>query len=141
MRTSGLLSRDESASSDATTNSPAVSQSQSDKKGASADSKGAVTKDNKSEESNQSGLRNAEDVARLVWGFFGAAGGMVEEMMGAEDEVKLLRLRTRRNELVIVPGMSQVWCSGAVLRQGAHCPCATKLTLLCRLEVSSSSCT
>jgi dynein light chain roadblock-type len=108
VRTSGLLSRNESANSEATTNSPAISQSQSDTKTASSDSKGTTTKNTKSEESNQAGLRNAEDVARLVWGFFGTAGTMVEEMMGIEDEVKLLRLRTRRNELVIVPGMSQV---------------------------------
>jgi len=49
-------------------------------------------------------LKSAEDVARLVWGFFGAAGGMVEEMMGEKDEVRLLRVRTRRNEVVIYPG-------------------------------------
>ena len=50
------------------------------------------------------GLRSADDVARLVWTFFSSAGGMVEEMMGTEDEVKMLRLRTKRNELLIVPG-------------------------------------
>jgi len=54
--------------------------------------------------SGKGGLRNAEDVARLVWKLFSTAGETVDEMMGTEDEVKLLRLRTKRNELVIVPG-------------------------------------
>lgn len=49
-------------------------------------------------------MKDAEEVARMVWAFVGAAGTMVEGL-DAEDEVKLLRLRTRKNELVIVPGM------------------------------------
>jgi len=50
------------------------------------------------------GMKNAEEVARMVWGFVQAAGGLVEGLQGeGEDEVKLLRLRTRKNELVIVP--------------------------------------
>ena len=50
------------------------------------------------------GLKSAEDVARLVWGLFSSAGDFVDEMMGKEDEVRLLRLRMKRNEIVIVPG-------------------------------------
>lgn len=54
-------------------------------------------------------LRNADEVARAVWKFFSAAGGCVEEMVGkgqkeGEDEVRLLRMRLRRSELVVVPG-------------------------------------
>jgi len=60
-------------------------------------------------------LRSARDVATAVWTFFERAGTMVEEMMvtennGAEkssheeENIKLLRLRLRRMELVIVPG-------------------------------------
>jgi hypothetical protein len=41
----------------------------------------------------------------MVWSFLTAAGTLVDEL-DKEDEVKLLRLRTRKNELVIVPGMS-----------------------------------
>lgn len=52
-------------------------------------------------------IRNAEDIAALVMGFVKATGGMVQELNGVEDdELKLLRIRTKRNEIVIVPGMS-----------------------------------
>lgn len=54
-------------------------------------------------EGKQKGTRNAEDVARLVWNFVKGAGTTAEEMNGENDEVKLLRLRTKKNELVIVP--------------------------------------
>jgi hypothetical protein len=40
----------------------------------------------------------------MVWSFLTAAGTLVDEL-DKEDEVKLLRLRTKKNELVIVPGM------------------------------------
>ncbi|KAF2092492.1 hypothetical protein NA57DRAFT_50141 [Rhizodiscina lignyota] len=49
------------------------------------------------------GTQSAEDVARLVWTFVTAAGTMVEGLDGKDGEVKLLRVRTRKNELVIVP--------------------------------------
>lgn len=49
------------------------------------------------------GTRNADDVARLVWNFVKSAGEMTEELNGESDEVKLLRLRTKKNELVVVP--------------------------------------
>jgi dynein light chain roadblock-type len=51
----------------------------------------------------ESGIHSAEDVASLVWNFLKAAGSLVDEL-DIEDEVKLLRLRTKKNELVIVPG-------------------------------------
>lgn len=51
----------------------------------------------------ESGMRSAEDVARMVHGFIDAAGELVKNLE-EEDEVKLLRLRTKKNELVIVPG-------------------------------------
>jgi len=53
----------------------------------------------------ESGLQNAEDVASMVWAFLGSAGTLVERLDG-DDEVKLLRLRMRKNELVIIPGES-----------------------------------
>lgn len=52
----------------------------------------------------ETGMRSAEDVARMVYGFVEAAGELVKNLE-EEDEVKLLRLRTKKNELVIVPGM------------------------------------
>ncbi|KAK3330970.1 hypothetical protein B0H66DRAFT_83262 [Apodospora peruviana] len=44
----------------------------------------------------------AEELAAMVWHFVNAAGGLVEEL-DTEDELKLLRLRTKKQELVIVP--------------------------------------
>ena len=57
-------------------------------------------------ESEKRGTRKAEDIARLVWNFMQGVGTMIEELNGASDEAKLLRVRTKRNELVIVPGRS-----------------------------------
>jgi len=50
------------------------------------------------------GTRKIEDVAELVYTFVKSAGAMAEGLNGAGDETKLLRLRTKRNELVVVPG-------------------------------------
>lgn len=55
------------------------------------------------ESKKKKGTRNADDVARLVWNFVRSAGEMTEELNGESDEVKLLRLRTKKNEVVIVP--------------------------------------
>ncbi|KAH8882737.1 hypothetical protein GQ53DRAFT_665498, partial [Thozetella sp. PMI_491] len=46
--------------------------------------------------------QGAEELAAMVWNFVGTAGSLVEEL-DAEDELKLLRLRTKKQELVIVP--------------------------------------
>ena len=54
-------------------------------------------------EIKKKGTRNAEEVARLVWGFVKSAGSTIEELNGESDEAKLLRIRTKKNELVIVP--------------------------------------
>lgn len=48
-------------------------------------------------------MQSAEDVASMVWSFLSAAGTLVDGL-DKEDEVKLLRLRTKKNELVIIPG-------------------------------------
>lgn len=47
--------------------------------------------------------KNIEDVARAVFAFISAAGDLIEDM-DPEDDLRLLRLRTRKNEMVIVPG-------------------------------------
>jgi dynein light chain roadblock-type len=52
------------------------------------------------------GIHSAEDIASLVWSFLKAAGSLVDGL-NKEDEVKLLRLRTKKNELVIVLGTRQ----------------------------------
>ena len=48
---------------------------------------------------------SAEDIARMAFIFAAEAKAFTEGIDGS-DEVKLLRLRTRKNEIVIVPGMS-----------------------------------
>ena len=53
----------------------------------------------------QSGQKTAEDVAKMVFSFISSAGGLVSEL-DAGNEIQLLRLRTKKNEIVIVPGES-----------------------------------
>lgn len=52
---------------------------------------------------------SAEHVARMVFAFAAEAKAFTEGM-DELDEVKLLRLRTRKNEIVIFPGMSFTAC-------------------------------
>jgi len=95
VRTSGLISKSSSANPNSTL--PASGETASD----------SYTNGRK-----ESGIHSAEDVASLVWSFLKAAGSLVDELDN-DDEVKLLRLRTKKNELVIVPGMSKspTWSS------------------------------
>jgi dynein light chain roadblock-type len=90
IRTSGLIS--EGSANSSTTTLVASNESSGD----------SYTSDRK-----ESGIHNAEHVASLVWNFLKAADSLVDEL-GTEDGVKLLRLRTKKNELVIVPGMIKV---------------------------------
>jgi hypothetical protein len=87
VRTSGLISNSSSANPNSTL--PASTEN---------------TSEGYSNGRKESGIQSGEDVARMVWTFINAAGSMVEEL-DKEDEVKLLRLRTKKCELVIVPGM------------------------------------
>lgn len=68
-----------------------------------AEEGGSVPNGAPDEGKKKKGTRNADDVAKLVWNFVKSAGEMTEELNGESDEVKLLRLRTKKNELVIVP--------------------------------------
>lgn len=87
IRTSGLISKSSSANPNSTL--PAANDAVPD----------SYTNGRK-----ESGMHSAEDVASMVWSFLKAAGSLVDGL-DKEDEVKLLRLRTKKNELVIVPGM------------------------------------
>lgn len=87
VRTSGLISNSSSANPNSTLP-------------ASVDN----APDNYTNGRKESGIHSAEDVASMVWSFLGSAGKLVDGL-DKEDEVKLLRLRTKKNELVIVPGM------------------------------------
>ncbi|KAI3327025.1 hypothetical protein HD806DRAFT_531617 [Xylariaceae sp. AK1471] len=44
----------------------------------------------------------AQELASMVWSFMSSAGSLVDEI-DTEDELKLLRLRTKKQEFVIVP--------------------------------------
>lgn len=55
-------------------------------------------------EVKKKGTRKAEEVAQLVYKLVLSAGSMIEELNGESDEAKLLRVRTKKNELVVVPG-------------------------------------
>ncbi|KAI9817574.1 MAG: hypothetical protein M1827_001186 [Pycnora praestabilis] len=103
VRTSGLISSSASPNPDSTLpTSPSMNAMNHE---SSADSTNGVQepREGDREVGSAGGSRSAEEVAKMVWNFIGAAGGLVEGL-DAEDEVKLLRLRTRKNELVIVPG-------------------------------------
>lgn len=86
VRTTGLISNSSSANPNSTL--PASNETATD----------TYTNSKK-----ESGIHSAEDVASKVWAFLAAAGSLVEGLY-EEDEVKLLRLRTKKNELVIIPG-------------------------------------
>ncbi|KAH8907851.1 hypothetical protein BR93DRAFT_967719 [Coniochaeta sp. PMI_546] len=57
-----------------------------------------------SSESNAQGNESQAvvELAALVWNFVNNAGDLIHDL-DTEDELKLLRLRSRRQELVIVP--------------------------------------
>lgn len=86
VRTSGLISNSSSANPNSTL--PASTE---------------TTPDNYTNGKKENSIHSAEDVASKVWAFLTAAGSLVEGMY-EDDEVKLLRLRTKKNELVIIPG-------------------------------------
>jgi len=71
------------------------------------------------------GLNSAEDIARIVWNYVKATESMIKEL-NEDDDARLLRVRTKRNELVIVPGMAP--------SIGRAVQCVHKLTN-CRPEI------
>ncbi|KAF2149597.1 hypothetical protein K461DRAFT_231573 [Myriangium duriaei CBS 260.36] len=49
-------------------------------------------------------LKSVEKVARLVFEYVKSSAALAQQLNGTQDdELKLLRMRTRRNEFVIVP--------------------------------------
>ncbi|KAF2131078.1 hypothetical protein P153DRAFT_210628 [Dothidotthia symphoricarpi CBS 119687] len=63
---------------------------------------GEANADNYANTRKEGGLQSAEDVASMVWSFLNSAGDLLDGL-DKEDEVKLLRLRTKKKELVIIP--------------------------------------
>ncbi|KXL47357.1 hypothetical protein M433DRAFT_1192 [Acidomyces richmondensis BFW] len=100
VRTSGLYTADDLAGPDLTSASALVNGSTT----AESDSQ-LQLQPSPQQQQKKKGTRNAEEVAKLVWNFMKGAGTLVEELNGYSDEAKLLRLRTKKNELVIVPDM------------------------------------
>lgn len=90
MRTSGLIS--ESAKANPNSTLPASSDTALNSAAYGNEGKDAT-----------GGLSSAEGVAQMVYKFVQASGHLVEGLQ-PDDEVKLLRVRTKKNELVIVPG-------------------------------------
>lgn len=84
VRSSGLVARDESANTESTL--PASN---------------GLTDDR-----IDGAMPNAEHVAEIVWKFAKAAGDMLQELSNLpDDDVKLLRLRSKNKEYVIFPGI------------------------------------
>ncbi|KAK4229055.1 hypothetical protein QBC38DRAFT_453681 [Podospora fimiseda] len=67
-----------------------------------AQSVGSFTSDSNGNGTAVSHDQAADELAAMVWNFVATAGSLVEDL-DTEDEVKLLRLRTKKQELVIVP--------------------------------------
>ncbi|KAF3046062.1 hypothetical protein E8E12_010765 [Didymella heteroderae] len=86
VRTSGLISTSSSASSN-----DALPRESNE-----------TLVDNYANGRTESGIQSAEEVASAVWKFFGAAGSLIGGL-DKDDDLRLLRLRTKKNELVIVP--------------------------------------
>ncbi|KAG7291644.1 hypothetical protein NEMBOFW57_001663 [Staphylotrichum longicolle] len=68
--------------------------------GSSAPATGSFTNEANGNSSGEE--QGAEELASMVWNFVSTAGSLVQEL-DTEDEVKLLRLRTKKQEFVIVP--------------------------------------
>nr|POE79600.1 hypothetical protein CFP56_07665 [Quercus suber] len=51
----------------------------------------------------KTGTRKADEIATLVWRYMSSTAALIEDMNGEGDEAKLVRVRTKRNEIVIVP--------------------------------------
>lgn len=76
-----------------------------------------VTADNYANGRKESGMHSAEDIASAVWKFLEAAGSLAAQWE-KDDDVKLLRLRTKKNELVIVPGTFDSFPNSTLLIEG-----------------------
>lgn len=81
-----------------------------DEDGDGEDARPPTTANGANAEIKKRGTRKAEEVARFVYRFVQSAGEMIADLNGDNDEAKLLRVRTKKNEVVIVPGMRSLSC-------------------------------
>ncbi|KAK0939575.1 hypothetical protein LTR29_008824 [Friedmanniomyces endolithicus] len=96
VRSSGLITAEELAEEDiaAASGAPPATNNAGETNG---------TDNADANNTRKKGTRNAEDVARMVWEYVKTVSLLVEELNGSHDEAKLLRVRTKRNEIVVVP--------------------------------------
>ena len=80
-----------------------ITEEDEQQEGVTSTANGTYANGTDSDVQKKKGTRKAEDVARLVWNFVKNAGEMVQELNGDNDEAKLVRLRTKKNELLVVP--------------------------------------
>ncbi|KOS19832.1 Dynein light chain roadblock-type 2 [Escovopsis weberi] len=98
LRTSGQLSVLSTAKSrTASSSSTATFPTETPAPAAAAASASAATS---TEE--DSGSQSVEDFAQMIWNFVNDSGQFVQDL-DTEDELRLLRLRTKKHEIVIVP--------------------------------------
>ncbi|KAL9089678.1 MAG: hypothetical protein Q9159_002406 [Coniocarpon cinnabarinum] len=115
VRTSGLISapEDDTANGNTSQDGPSTSSVTQTTRNST------LSTANGENAGSRNGTRDANEVAKLVWNFFKHAGDTVDGMFGSGpegeggDEVKLVRLRTRKSEVVVVPGEKTLTCSSA----------------------------
>ncbi|KAK5994954.1 hypothetical protein PT974_03343 [Cladobotryum mycophilum] len=62
----------------------------------------AATFSNEAPVTEESETQGIEEFAQMIWNFVNGSGQLVQEV-DTEDELRLLRLRTKKQEIVIVP--------------------------------------
>ncbi|KND87395.1 hypothetical protein TOPH_07999 [Tolypocladium ophioglossoides CBS 100239] len=62
----------------------------------------AASFSNEAPVAEESESKGVEDFAAVIWNFVNTSGQLVQEV-DTEDELRLLRLRTKKQEIVIVP--------------------------------------
>ncbi|ODA78723.1 hypothetical protein RJ55_06105 [Drechmeria coniospora] len=68
----------------------------------SRDAATAASFSNEAPAAEESESQGAEDFAAMIWAFVNSSALLVQEVDG-DDEMRLLRLRTKKQEIVIVP--------------------------------------
>ncbi|QPH18822.1 hypothetical protein C2857_003922 [Epichloe festucae Fl1] len=73
----------------------------------SRDAATAASFSNEAPAAEASESQGVEDFAAMIWNYVNASGQLVHEV-DKEDELRLLRLRTKKQEIVIVPDAKYV---------------------------------
>ena len=82
---------------------------------------------------------SVDEVARLVFDHVKASVALAQQLNGTEDdELKLLRIRTKRNELMIVPGEYLTQTLQLALTLQMHTTLPSSFTILLQLEITNA---